>query len=53
MGELKTIEDFLAITTIPEKQTEKFVPSVDESLQQEIGVLQQELNNYQLTCKKD
>ena len=51
-GELKTIQDFLSITTIPEKQTEVFVPSVDESLQQEIGVLQQEINNYQVNCKK-
>ena len=51
-GELKTIEDFLAITTIPEKQTEVFVPAVDDSLQQEIGVLQQDLNNYQANCKK-
>jgi DNA repair exonuclease SbcCD ATPase subunit len=51
-GELKTIEDFLAITKIPQKQTESDVPSVDENLQQQIGVLQQELDNYEATCKK-
>ena len=42
-GELKSIEDFLAVTDIPEKKTEVFVPAVDQSLQQEIGVLQTEL----------
>jgi len=52
MGELKTIQDFLAITSIPSKQTEKEVPNVDEALQREIGVLQQELQNYETTCKK-
>ena len=52
IGELKTIEDFLAITSIPTKQTEKDVPDVDESLQRGIGVLQQELQNYESTCKK-
>jgi len=51
-GELKTIEDFLSITTIPKKQTEIAVPIVNESLQQQIGILQQELNNYEETCKK-
>ena len=52
MGELKTIQDFLAITSIPNKQVEKEVPTVDEALQREIGVLQQELQNYEATCKK-
>ena len=52
MGELKTIEDFLAITSIPSKQVEENVPDVDEALQREIGVLQQELQNYETTCKK-
>jgi DNA repair exonuclease SbcCD ATPase subunit len=51
-GELKTIEDFLAITTIPSKQTEIDVPLVDENLQQRIGVLHQELQNYDSICKK-
>ena len=52
IGELKTIEDFLALTSIPTKQTEKDVPNIDEALQREIGVLQQELHNYEATCKK-
>ena len=52
MGELKTIQDFLAITSIPNKQVEEIVPDIDESLQREIGVLQQELQNYETTCKK-
>ena len=51
-GELKTIEDFMSITSIPDKKYEKEIPSVDESLQQKIGVLQQELTNYEVTCKK-
>ena len=51
-GELKTIEDFMSITSIPDKKYEKEIPSVDESLQQKIGVLQQELTNYETTCKK-
>jgi len=51
-GELKTIEDFLAITSIPDKKFEIEVPAVDESIQQTIGVLQQELTNYETTCKK-
>ena len=52
IGELKTIDDFLALTSIPTKQTEKDVPNIDEALQREIGVLQQELHNYETTCKK-
>ena len=52
IGELKTIDDFLALTSIPAKQTEKDVPNIDEALQREIGVLQQELHNYETTCKK-
>jgi DNA repair exonuclease SbcCD ATPase subunit len=51
-GELKTIEDFLAITNIPSKQTEIDVPIVDENLQQRIGILHQELQNYDSICKK-
>jgi DNA repair exonuclease SbcCD ATPase subunit len=51
-GELKTIEDFMSITSIPDKKYEKEIPSVDEGLQQKIGVLQQELTNYETTCKK-
>ena len=51
-GELKTIEDFLSIASIPDKKYEKEIPAVDEILQQKIGVLQQELTNYETTCKK-
>jgi len=51
-GELKTIEDFLAITSIPDKKFEIEVPTVDENIQQTIGVLQQDLINYETTCKK-
>ena len=51
-GELKSIEDFLKSTTIPEKQEPVALPVVDETLQQKIGVLQQEVTNYNETCKK-
>ena len=51
-GELKSIEDFLAMVTIPEEMQRVEVPEVDESIQQQIGVLQQELDNYETTCKK-
>lgn len=51
-GELKSIEDFLSVTDIPEKKVEVFVPAVDQTLQQEIGVLQTELNNLHSTNKK-
>ena len=51
-GELKTIEDFLSIASIPDIKYEKEIPAVDEILQQKIGVLQQELTNYETTCKK-
>ena len=51
-GELKSIEDFLENVTIPKKQTEKEVPELDETLQQRIGVLDAEIQNYLETCKK-
>lgn len=51
-GELKSIEDFLNNVVIPEKQIEKPVPEIDESLQQRIGVLDEQLKNYFETCKK-
>src|SRR5210317_257894 len=51
-GELKTIEEFLALTKIPTKQTEVELPSIDQTLQQRIGILQQDLDNYNETCKK-
>ena len=51
-GELKSIEDFLNTTVIPEKKESMPVPVVEETLQQRIGVLQQEISNYNETCKK-
>ena len=51
-GELKSIEDFLNTTVIPEKKESMPVPAVEETLQQRIGVLQQEISNYNETCKK-
>jgi DNA repair exonuclease SbcCD ATPase subunit len=50
-GELKSIEDFLASASIPEKKEPVSIPAVDETLQQRIGVLQQELASYNETCK--
>ena len=51
-GELKSIEDFLNTASIPEKQEPVPLPVVDETLQQKIGILQQEIANYNETCKK-
>jgi DNA repair exonuclease SbcCD ATPase subunit len=51
-GELKSIEDFLNTATIPEKQEPVPLPVVDFVLQQKIGILQQEIANYNETCKK-
>ena len=51
-GELKSIEDFLNTTVIPDKKEPVPIPVVDETLQQRIGVLQQEIVNYNETCKK-
>lgn len=51
-GELKSIEDFLSATNIPEYKEVMIMPTVDETLQQQIGVLQQEVDNYNETCKK-
>jgi len=51
-GELKSVEDFLKATTIPKKMDTTDVPEIDPNIQQRIGVLQQELNNYNETCKK-
>ena len=39
-------------TVIPEKKESMPVPVVEETLQQRIGVLQQEISNYNETCKK-
>ena len=52
MGELKTIDEFLALVNIPNKVEKIKVPEVDKNIQQQIGVLQQELDNYEATCKK-
>jgi len=51
-GELKSIEDFLNTATIPEKQEPVPLPVVEFVLQQKIGILQQEIANYNETCKK-
>lgn len=50
-GELRSIEQFLSSVEIPALLEEKEVPEIDETLQQQIGILQQELNNYQTICK--
>ena len=50
-GELRSIEQFLSSVEIPSLLEEKEVPEIDETLQQQIGILQQELNNYQTICK--
>ena len=51
-GELKSVEDFLKATTIPEKMASVDVPEIDPNIQQNIGVLQLELDNYTEICKK-
>ena len=51
-GELKTIDEFLALVKIPDKVEKIEVPEIDKNIQQQIGILQQELNNYEDTCKK-
>jgi len=51
-GELKSIEDFINSTTIPSKKTTVVVPAIETSMQQEIGVLQQEIKDYHDICKQ-
>ena len=51
-GELKSIEDFINSTTIPSKNTTVVVPAIETSMQQEIGVLQQEIKDYHDICKQ-
>ena len=51
-GELKSVEDFLNSTVVPEKKTFAKVVEVDPSIQQRIGVLEQEVKNYKQTCMK-
>ena len=42
-GELKSIEDFLHTAVIPQRQTEAELPTLDESLQQQVGILNEKL----------
>ena len=51
-GELKSVEDFLNSTVVPEKKTFAKVVEVDPTIQQRIGVLEQEVKNYKQTCMK-
>ena len=51
-GELKSIEDFLQTAVIPQRQTESDLPTLDESLQQQVGILNEKLRTHQEVCKK-
>jgi DNA repair exonuclease SbcCD ATPase subunit len=51
-GELKSVEDFIESTSIPSKKTTVVVPPIETSIQQEIGVLQQEIKDYHDICKQ-
>ena len=51
-GELKSVDDFLNSTIIPEKKDFAKVVEIDPSIQQRIGVLEQEVKNYKQTCMK-
>ena len=51
-GELKSVEDFLNSTVVPEKKVFAKVVEVDPTIQQRIGVLEQEVKNYKQTCMK-
>ena len=51
-GELKSIEDFLQTAVIPQRQTEAELPNLDESLQQQVGILNEKLRTHQEVCKK-
>ena len=51
-GELKSIEDFLQTAVIPQRQTEAELPTLDESLQQQVGILNEKLRTHQEVCKK-
>ena len=50
-GELKSIEDFLAATTIPDKMVEIEVPSIDNAITIRIEDIKRELANISNTCK--
>ena len=51
-GELKSIEDFLNTTVIPDMLTEVEVPSVDSSIAIRISEIEKELNSIADTCKR-
>jgi len=51
-GELKSIEDFLDGTSIPMKKENRLIPQLDASIQQQIGVLQQEIKDYHDICRQ-
>jgi DNA repair exonuclease SbcCD ATPase subunit len=51
-GEMKSIDDFLNNVSIPQKQNEQPLPDLDESLQQEVGILNEKLRNHEQICKK-
>jgi DNA repair exonuclease SbcCD ATPase subunit len=51
-GELKSIEDFLNSTSIPEYIFEKSVPELDTSLAVRISEIDKELDNVNDTCKR-
>lgn len=51
-GELKSVEDFLNSAAIPEKKTMVTVLEIEPELQQEIGLLQDQIRTYNETCKK-
>jgi len=51
-GELKSIEDFIKNTTIPDKLTEVYVPDTDEQVLVGISDITREITNINDTCKK-
>lgn len=51
-GELKSIEDFLNSTSIPEYIFEREVPALDTSLAVRISEIDKELENINDTCKR-
>lgn len=51
-GEMKSINDFLDNVTIPSKQTEEELPVINEALQQQVGVLDEQIRNHEQICKK-
>ena len=51
-GELKSIEDFIKNTNIPDKLTEVYVPATDEQVLVGISDITREIANINDTCKK-